>query len=188
MRENVKIRLCLLAAALLVVFWLIIESTLGFGVFHPARIAALGWPAAVGYALLIAILGGFGVPPALLIVPAAAVWSFPVAFSQSMAGGMGAALIGFLLSRFLIRETVDPRIPPKIRRYEHRLETHGFSTVLMMRILFYLFPPINWMLGISHIPLSTFLVATSIGMIPGTLVYLLTGRGVISLLASLSPL
>lgn len=181
-----KVKLCLLGCGLLIALWLGVGLAYGFERFHPANIAGLGWPAAVGYALLIAALGGVGVPPVVMIVPAAAVWSFPVAFAQSMAGGLGAALTGFVLSRHFIRKAVDPRIPPKIRRYEHRLETHGFSTVLVMRLLFYLFPPINWMLGISHIPVSTFLAATGVGMIPGTLVYLTTGRGAIGFLAARS--
>ncbi|MEX2608066.1 MAG: VTT domain-containing protein [Kiritimatiellia bacterium] len=178
----------LLLCSLVVALWAMAGLVFGFEVFHPAAIVERGWPAAVGYALLIAVLGGCGVPPVLMILPAAAVWPFHVAFAQSLCGGMGAALIGFLLSRYFLRETVDPRIPPKIRQYEHRLETHGFSTVLVMRLLFYLFPPINWMLGISHISLATFLGGTFLGMIPGTLVYMLTGRGLIGFLAGLSPL
>lgn len=149
---------------------------------------AIGPPLILAYTLAIALLGGFGVPPVLLLMPAAAVWSFPVALGQSLAGGLGASVLGFLMSRYWLRESVVPRIPPKIQAFEQRLELHGFSTVVVLRLLFYLFPPINWMLGISRIPLRTFIPATFLGMLPGTLIYLLAGKGVIGFLLSLSTL
>lgn len=153
---------------------------------RPEQVQAWGVPAMAVYAVLIMVLGGLGVPPVFLIVASVAVWSFPVALLISMAGGLGASVLGFLLSRYCIRETVEPRIPAKIANYEHRLETHGLSTVLILRLLFYLFPPINWMLGISAIPLPVFVAATLVGMIPWTLLYLLTGQGVVAFLGILS--
>lgn len=151
------------------------------------QVRSWGIPAMMGYTLVLVILGGLGVPPLLFIMPSIAIWPFPVAFVICMTGGLGASLFGFLLSRYCLRETVTPRIPEKISRYEHRLETHGISTVLILRLLFYLFPPINWMLGISAIPISVFLGATLVGMLPGTLVYLLTGTGLLGFLRTLDP-
>ena len=155
---------------------------------RPEQVQSWGFPAIVGYVLIMTLLGGLGVPPVLFMVPTVAFWSFPVAVVICLAGGMGASLVGFLLSRYCMRETMAPRIPEKIARYEHRLETHGISTVLILRLLFYLFPPINWMLGISEIPLAVFAGATFVGMLPGTIIYLLTGKGVIGFLTALSPL
>jgi uncharacterized membrane protein YdjX (TVP38/TMEM64 family) len=127
-----------------------------------------------------------GVPPVVLMVPTVEVWPFWISLIISLCGGLGASVTGFILSRYFFREKVAPRIPAKIARYEHRLETHGFSTVLVLRLLFYLFPPINWMLGISAIPLSVFVSATLLGMLPGTLVYLLTSKGLFAFLGMLS--
>lgn len=140
----------------------------------------------IGHVLLIILLGGLGVPPVLFMVPSVAIWPFPVALGISLTGGLGSAVAGFFLSRYCLRETVEPRIPEKIAQYEHRLETHGLSTVLILRLLFYLFPPINWMLGISAISPAVFIGATVVGMIPGTFVYLMTGKGVIGLLTALT--
>lgn len=151
----------------------------------PRLIRSWGWAAIVGYTLLIMVLGGLGVPPVIFMVPTAVFWPLPMAIIMSFTGGLGAASTGFFLSRTCLRETVEPKIPEKISQYEHRLETHGFSTVLVMRLLFYLFPPINWMLGISAIPFRIFMAGTLIGMIPGTLVYVLTGRGVFGFIAEL---
>lgn len=148
----------------------------------PERIRGWGWPAAAGYAVAMAVLGGFGLPPVVLLVPAGMVWPFWVAFLQAYAGGMGAAVIGFLGSRYALRSVVTPRIPPRLLAFERRLETHALGTVVGMRLLFYLFPPVNWMLGISRIPLGVFVVGTAAGMLPGTVMYLLAGKGLLGLL------
>ena len=147
---------------------------------------SLGWPLWFGCLVLMVIAGGLGLPPVLLIIPAATIWEFPMAFMLCLFGGLGASVLGFLLSRYALQEWVEPRIPLKIVKFEHRLETHAFSTVLVMRLLFYLFPPLNWMLGISHIPLVTFVLATLVGMLPATFIYVWAGQGLLGFILSLS--
>jgi len=146
-----------------------------------------GWGSASLYALVFAGLGAVGVPPMLLIVPA--VWGWPVRIALAIAstGGMGAALLGFLGSRHWARAWVDPRIPPRVRAWESRLERHALGTVIMLRLLFYLFPPITWLLGVSRIRLGTFVAGTAIGAAPGTLAFVLTGHGALTLLCGLPP-
>lgn len=165
----------------------IIRSTVGFGFFHPDRIQALGWPAPVLFGILIAVLGGVGIPPVFLILPAAAAWPFCVAFPTCLLGGLGAALSGFWLSRHFFKQTRLPRLPKRIVEYEHRLESHAFSTILILRLFFYLLPPINWMLGLSRVSLRLYLAATITGMLPWTLAYLLTGQGITALLFKADP-
>ncbi len=178
-------------------FWAIGGVVLALGVgFWLARvfdleeldlddIRRLGWPMIIGYTLVLIVLGGFGVPPVFFLVPAGAVWHFSIALGVGMLGGMGASMVGFWVARYWVRETVTPRIPPRLLRYEHRMETHPLRTILIMRLLFYLFPPINWMLGISRIPLRTFVIGTFLGMLPGTLLYLLAGKGLVGVLLEL---
>lgn len=145
------------------------------------------WLSWSGYLLFLILSGGVGLPPVFLILPAAGIWPFPQALLLSLLGGLGASVLGFMLARFGLRERVAAKIPPKILRFEQRLESHAFSTVIVLRLLFYLFPPINWMLGISRIPLRMFVPATLLGMLPATLLYLWAGKGLIAFLFSLSP-
>lgn len=187
-RFPAKLYRALFCIVLAVLIFGITAWTLDLDSMEPDHLRALGWPLILAYTLAIVLLGGFGVPPVLLLMPAVAVWTFPVALGQSLVGGLGASVLGFLMSRYWIREAAAPRIPPRIQRFEQRLEHHGFSTVIVLRLLFYLFPPINWMLGISRIPLRTFIPATFLGMLPGTLVYLWAGKGLLGFLLSLSTL
>ncbi len=134
---------------------------------------------AVFYALAIALFGTIGVPPALMFVPVGAVWPAALAFVICFVGGVCGAVLGFLGSRHFAQHVLENKIPPRVRAFEERLETHGFGTVITLRLLFFLFPPVNWLLGISHIPLGTFVVATIIGALPGTIIFTVTGSGVI---------
>ena len=177
----------------LVVGLVLIASWFMLKHLHPGNVEigalrSLGWPLAVGMAAGMMVAGGFGVPPLLFVFPAAAIWSFPLALGVCVSGGMGASISGFLMARYALREKVVPRIPPKLGTFEKRLETHAFSTVLVLRLLFYLFPPINWMLGISRISLGSFTLATFLGMLPVTVLYLWAGQGLIGFLLSLTPL
>lgn len=164
-----------------------VRATVGFAFFHPEHIQTFGWPAVVLYGAGMILLGGIGIPPAVMILPATAVWPFVVSFPLCLLSGLGASWLGFSLSRHFFRQTVSSRIPERVAQYEHRLETHAFSTVLVLRLLFYLFPPINWMLGVSAMSSRDFLLGTCLGMLPWTLAYVGTGRGLTVVVEALTP-
>ena len=147
-----------------------------------------GWPAVFVYLAGFIVLGTVGVPPALFIVPLGLLWPRVVAFPMALAGGVGAALTGFLLSRYIARGLLSLHIPKRLQHYEEQLEEHGFSTVIMLRLLFFLFPPINWLLGVSDISLRTYVTATVLGSLPGTLFLTFTGSGMIPWVLGQSPL
>ena len=97
-------------------------------------------------------------------------------------------MLGFWGSRHFVRDWAERRIPPKIRDYEERLETHGLSTVIILRLLFFLFPPITWLLGLSRISLRAFLAGTLIGCLPFMLVVVFTGESLIPWVLDLPPI
>jgi len=171
---------------LLVILWMHNGMKMPDGL-APATIREFGALGVILYILLMAVLGGVGLPPVVFMVPAAAVWSPAWLLPMNLAGGFLACQSGFWLSRHFLHDTLSARIPEKVLQYEHRLETHGFSTVLVLRLLFFLFPPINWMLGISDISERHFRWGTLIGMLPWTLVYTFTGHGLMALLKGGKP-
>lgn len=147
-----------------------------------AQLPQPGWLLWWGLLAVTIAAGGCGIPPVVFILPAASLWTFPGALLFSLLGGMGGSLLGFFLARYFLRETLTARIPLKIRKFEQRLEAHALLTVLGLRLLFYLFPPVNWMLGLSRISLGRFSLGTFFGMLPGTLLLLSTGRGLTGML------
>ncbi|MGM0538914.1 MAG: VTT domain-containing protein [Thermodesulfobacteriota bacterium] len=175
--------------ALFSVFW---ATGLGDVVQEPHVVAALvdgrGWQGFLLFAGFFVLGGALGIPPAIFVVAAGLLWSFPAALHISFLGGMAAASLGFFLSRYVARDFFAAHIPKRIHRFGNSPESSGIKTVVLLRLLFYLFPPVSWMLGLSRIRFRTYLMGSMLGALPGTIVYALIGNGGIPWLLSQSPL
>ena len=66
-------------------------------------------------------------------------------------------------------------MPERLRRYETRLAEHGLRTVIWIRLLFFLFPPAHWILGLSQVRFAPFAVGTVIGLLPGMMLWTFVG-------------
>jgi uncharacterized membrane protein YdjX (TVP38/TMEM64 family) len=120
----------------------------------------------------------WGLPGSLFVIPAAMVWPPLVAFGLSWLGANLAALVAFLFARLAGRDWARSRLGPFLDTYDDRLASHGFVTVVVLRMLFVCAPPANWLLGVSRISLRTFLVGSAVGFVPGiALITLLGNRG-----------
>ena len=144
-----------------------------------------------GMALFCAIFvigGSLGVPPVLFVIAAGLLWPFAAALAISMTSGLLAAMLGFFLSRYIAHDFFHRHIPKRIQRYSEGLRRHGFRTVVVLRLLFYLFPPVSWMIGLSRIRARDYIAGTLIGALPLTVLYTLLGRKWIPWLLSQDPL
>jgi uncharacterized membrane protein YdjX (TVP38/TMEM64 family) len=143
--------LALLASALLIA-----ER---YGVFHelsdPSRVAhALVERGAWGYLTFVvayATIQPFGVPGTVFVVAAALIWPWPVAFALSMIGTMAASVVGFSLSRLLLRDWVSRLIPAGFRKYDEALATRAFATVFFLRLVFWMPPLLHAFFGVSKV-------------------------------------
>ena len=113
-----------------------------------------------------AVLQPLGIPALLWILAAAILWPFPVAFALSLAGALLAASVGFVFARYLARDWVAARLPPRLRRFDERLVTHGLRAVILIRLVFLLSPPTHWLLGLSGVRYAAFALGTIVGSIP----------------------
>jgi phospholipase D1/2 len=70
-------------------------------------------------------------------------------------------------------------MPKRLRRYDERLATHGLQTVILIRATLFLAPPAHWLLGLSQVRFTQFLLGTAIGFLPGIalLTYLTVSLG-----------
>src|SRR5882724_8444056 len=96
-----------------------------------------GW----GYLAFIAsytLLQPFGVPGTVFVVAAPLIWPWPVAFALSMTGTLAASVVGFSFSRFVARDWVSSKIPARFRKYDEALARRAFSTVFMLRVVFWM--------------------------------------------------
>jgi len=99
-------------------------------------------------------------------------------------GVLGSGITSFAFSRYLAQDLARSRIPASIKKYDERLETKGFQTVLLLRILFYTTPIVQMFLGVSRVRYGPFLAGTAIGILPTTLIVVFLGSGIFSWLGS----
>ena len=59
-----------------------------------------------------------------------------------------------------------------------KLQKNGFGTVLLLRLAYTPFDVVGYIAGATKIPLVDFILGTTLGIIPGTLAFVLFGSGV----------
>lgn len=93
----------------------------------------------------------------------------------SFASTIGASL-AFLVSRMLLRESVQKKLGDKLHAINQGIEREGAFYLFGLRLV-PLFPffVINLVMGLTPIRLITFFFVSQLGMLPGTLVYVNAG-------------
>jgi uncharacterized membrane protein YdjX (TVP38/TMEM64 family) len=130
-----------------------------FGVFgrlaDPASVARtlieLGPWGYVAFVAAYAMFQPFGVPGTVFIVAAPLLWPWPVAFALSMTGTMAASTVGFSFARFVARDWISGRIPARFRRYDDALAARAFTTVFLLRLVFWMPPLLHAFFGVSRV-------------------------------------
>lgn len=125
-----------------------------------------------------------GIPGFVYMAPAGIVWPTPVAIALAWIGNMGASYIAFSFARWFGRDWVSERIPQRMGAYYDRLEAGGLWPVVLLRLVFGQLPPADWMLGVTHVPTRTFLIGTGIGIIPGVVIIVIAGGGILDALST----
>jgi uncharacterized membrane protein YdjX (TVP38/TMEM64 family) len=87
----------------------------------------------------------------------------------------------YLVTRGLGRDWARERIPASIRLWEERLEKRPFATVMALRLLLWANPLVDMLVAVTAIPIRTYLIATSIGMLVPTVFHVLVGAGGVEL-------
>lgn len=128
-----------------------------------AALGAWGW---LTFVLAYSALQPFGVPGTLFIVASPLIWPWQTAFALSLAGTMGASVVGFSFARFVARDWVSARIPARFRAFDEALERNAFRTVTLLRLIFWMPQPLHSFLGVSKVPFWTHFWGSLLGYIP----------------------
>jgi uncharacterized membrane protein YdjX (TVP38/TMEM64 family) len=161
--------------ALVVLVGIVLLAAWQLGVFRrlddPARVRQMlvdlgpwGYVAFIG---AYAALQPFGlVPGTVFILAAPLIWPWPVAFALSMVGTMAASVVGFSFSRFIARDWVATKIPARFRKYDEALARRAFATVVVLRLIFWMPPPLHAFFGVSKVSFGTHFWASLVGYAP----------------------
>jgi uncharacterized membrane protein YdjX (TVP38/TMEM64 family) len=87
------------------------------------------------------------------------------------------ATLAFLAARYLFRDWVERKFGDRIAPLQEGFARNGFTYLLTLRLI-PLFPffLVNLVAGLSRIRLNTYVVATAIGIVPGSFVFANAGR------------
>jgi uncharacterized membrane protein YdjX (TVP38/TMEM64 family) len=121
------------------------------------------------------IFAGIYALSVLLFIPASVFTSIGgVVFGKwqglllNLIGANVGGVISFFAARYLLREIVSKILKGKhFKKFDDKIETHGFSIILYMRLLFVPFTYLSFAAGLSKIKFRDFFWSTFLGIIPG---------------------
>ena len=99
----------------------------------------------------------------------------------SFASTIGATL-AFLVSRFILRDSVQNKFGDKLKAFNEGIEKEGALYLFTLRLIpIFPFFMINLVMGITRLRVREFFFVSQIGMLPGTIVYVNAGNQLASL-------
>jgi uncharacterized membrane protein YdjX (TVP38/TMEM64 family) len=145
--------------------------------------AALAWIKTLGYLAPIAFIGIYNLATVLLIPGSVltlgggfifgVVWGSIYVIIAATLGATFAFLIGRYFSRDWVRQQLDKY--PKFKAIEAAVSKEGFKVVLLTRLSpIFPFNLLNYAFGVTGVALKDYVLG-SIGMIPGTVLYVYIG-------------
>jgi uncharacterized membrane protein YdjX (TVP38/TMEM64 family) len=122
-----------------------------------------------------------------LTVGAGAAFGLLPALAAVSAGSTLAAAVAFLLSRTLLRAPLERRLRgrPWFAPLDRAVAQRGFTLVLLTRLSPLLpFGALNYAFGLTRVRFGPYLLASWLGMLPGTLAYVAVGAAAAELSAA----
>jgi uncharacterized membrane protein YdjX (TVP38/TMEM64 family) len=99
-------------------------------------------------------------------------------------GSTAGAIVAFLLSRYLVRETIQNRFGERLVGFNRALEREGAFYLFTLRLIPAVpFWMINLVMGLTPIRLRTYWWVSQLGMLPATIVYTYAGSSLPNLKA-----
>lgn len=91
-------------------------------------------------------------------------------------GATIGATAAYFIARHLGRERLRSRLGPRLQRFDDSLTRTGFISVLIVRLLpIAPFNVSNYALGVTGIEMRPYVLATIVGIIPGTVAFVALG-------------
>jgi uncharacterized membrane protein YdjX (TVP38/TMEM64 family) len=124
------------------------------------------------------------VPGSVLTLGAGFVFGVVVGTITVSASSVAGASAAFLLGRTLLRDWIQARIArnPRFHALDAAVQRQGFLIVLLCRLSpIFPFNLLNYALGLTRVSFRDYLLASWLGMLPGTVLYVYLGSTLKSL-------
>ena len=92
-------------------------------------------------------------------------------------GATAGATLAFFAARYLFRDSIEKRFGQKLESIQKGFSKNGFSYLITLRLI-PLFPffLVNLASGLTRLRLPTYVTATALGILPGSLIYCNAGK------------
>ncbi|HZN60242.1 MAG TPA: TVP38/TMEM64 family protein [Planctomycetota bacterium] len=157
----------------------VLEWVRAQGTWGPILLAAVYVPASV---LL--------VPGSLLTIGAGVLFGVLVGTVAVSVGSVAGAVAAFVLGRTLARDWIEQKVArsTKFRAIDRAVAQQGFRIVLLTRLSpVFPFTLLNYAFGLTKVSFRDYVVASWIGMLPGTVLFVYIGSALGSLSELFSP-
>lgn len=147
------------------------DALLSFTETHAAVAAAL-------FVLTYVAVTGLSLPGAVILTLAGGfLFGFVWGTLFVNLGATTGATLAFLASRYLLRDWVERKFGKWLGPVQQGFTNNAFSYLLTLRLI-PLFPffVVNLVSGLTRMNVGTYVVATALGIIPGSFVYAYAGR------------
>ncbi|HSB33050.1 MAG TPA: TVP38/TMEM64 family protein [Nitrospirota bacterium] len=92
-------------------------------------------------------------------------------------GATAGAVCAFLSARYLLGDRLQQKYGSQLAKFNGEMERNGVSYLLTLRLIsVFPFFLINFLAGLTKVPLKTFLWTTAVGIIPGSVVFSYSGQ------------
>jgi uncharacterized membrane protein YdjX (TVP38/TMEM64 family) len=92
-------------------------------------------------------------------------------------GATTGATLAFLAARYLFRDWVEHRVGDRLEAFQGGFARNAFLYLLTLRLIpIFPFFVVNLLSGLTRISVGTYVAATALGIIPGSLAYTFAGR------------
>jgi len=176
--------LVLIVFAILLLHFMGIDKCINFQNFKEHREYLLGYVNS-HYLLSILIFILFYIATVISTLPLAGLTTviggflfdvIPATIYCNIAGVIGAT-ISFLIFRYLLGAQIQHKYAAKLESFNKNIKVYGATYLLIMHVVAIIpFFVINTLSALTNISLWTFMWTTSVGIIPGSIVYAYAGR------------
>ena len=134
--------------------------------------------AVAAFVLLYIAVVGLSLPGgAVLTVTGGLLFGTVVGSIAAVGGALVGATIIFLIARSAAGESLTRRAGPFAARFAEGFRANAFSYLLFLRLAPFPFWLVNLVPALFGVPLSTYVAATAIGILPGTVAFAMFGAG-----------
>ncbi len=176
MRPDMRYRLVGLAVLVVVAVVLAVFIDVPSVTALRREYSGTGLPGALGFALVYAGLSLLPLPATVFTLAAGALFGLARGLPIVVLGATLGAAAAFYLGRVLGRDAVQHFTGARLQTLDRYLTRRGFWAVLAARLVPIVpFTGLNYLSGLTGVRASSYLLATVIGILPGTTAYVAVG-------------